>query len=256
MQQLGNTVLVVDDEPELCKMLGMFLKKCGFVAQEAGDGNQALALLQQGMPDAIVLDAMLPGVHGFDICYRVKNAEATRHIPVIMISAVYRGWRYADDVRRLYGADAFLEKPLRLDELKHTLDRCLRDKGAPADPEELSAKANAALQRAAAAYRQGDLPGSAQALEAAIAASPFVASLHHRLGLLYDRLNDPYRAIAALERAVELKPGFQYVFDLAQVYEKVGFGAKAYESWERALRLCSDPAQRDQIRARLQKLLP
>jgi DNA-binding response OmpR family regulator len=66
-----------------------------------------------------------------------------------MISAVYRGWRYADDVRRLYGADAFLEKPLRLDELRHVLEGCLSGSGAVAQPADLEIQAGPALQEAA-----------------------------------------------------------------------------------------------------------
>ncbi len=99
-------ILLVEDEHDLRKMLVEFFAKSGYDVWEAADGTEAVRMLQERMPQAIVLDAMLPGVHGFDICYRVKHSEGTRHIPVVMISAVYRGWRYADDVRRLYGADA------------------------------------------------------------------------------------------------------------------------------------------------------
>ncbi len=249
------TVLVVDDETDLRLMLAEFLSKSGYEVWQAADGTEALRVLKQRLPRAIVLDAMLPGVHGFDICYRVKHAEGTRHIPVVMISAVYRGWRYADDVRRLYGADAFLEKPLRLDELKHVIEGCLSDSGAAAQPADLEIQAGPALQEAAQAYRKGDLFGSVAHLQKAIAASPFSPSLHHRLGLLYDKLDEPYRAIAELERAVELQPNFKQVQDLAQIYEKTGFTSKAFEAWERCLRLCNNEQETKTIRAHVDKLL-
>jgi len=250
------TVLVVDDEPELRNMLRLFLEKAGYQVSEAADGNQALAKLQGRLPQAIVLDAMLPGVHGFDICYRIKHAEATRHIPVIMISAVYRGWRYAKDVKALYGADAFLEKPLRLEELRHTLQGALEDSTQAANPEELSIKAETALKEAAVAYKRGDLMGSAHHLEEAVAAAPFAAQLHHRLGLLYDKLDETYRAIAELERAAELEPCYTHVLALARLYEKTGFNHKAFEAWERCLRVCPDKAQIEAIKQHMEQLLP
>ncbi len=250
------TVLVVDDEPELRNMLRLFLDKAGYQVEEAADGKQALELLKGQLPQAIVLDAMLPGVHGFDICYRVKNAEATRHIPVVMISAVYRGWRYAKDVKALYGADAFLEKPLRLDELRHTLESAIEGSAQAASPEELNIKAEAALKEAAVAYKSGDLMGSAHHLEEAVEAAPFAAQLHHRLGLLYDKLDETYRAIAELERAAELEPSYTHVLALARLYEKTGFNHKAFESWERCLRVCPDPKQAEAIKQHMEKLLP
>lgn len=254
--QSKPTVLVVDDEPELRNMLRLFLDKSGYRVVEASDGKQALAMLQGQLPQAIVLDAMLPGVHGFDICYRIKNAEATRHIPVVMISAVYRGWRYAKDVKALYGADAFLEKPLRLDELRHTLESALEGSTQAATPEELSIKAEAALKEAAVAYKKGDLMGSAHHLEQAVEAAPFAAQLHHRLGLLYDKLDETYRAIAELERAAELEPSYTHALALARLYEKTGFNHKAFESWERCLRVCPDPKQAEAIKQHMEKLLP
>ncbi len=249
-------VLLVEDEHDLRKMLVEFFAKSGYDVWEAADGTEAVRMLQERMPQAIVLDAMLPGVHGFDICYRVKHSEGTRHIPVVMISAVYRGWRYADDVRRLYGADAFLEKPLRLDELKHVLEKCVSESGSVASPEELNKMANEALQEAAIAYRKGDLFGAAHHLNEAVEAAPFSPSLHHRLGLLYDRLDEPYRAIAEMERAVQLEPTYKQVLSLAQLYEKTGFTSKAFEAWERCLRLSEDPAEQKRIHSHMDKMLP
>lgn len=248
-------LLLVEDNSELRRMLKLFLEKSGFAVDEAADGTEALRSLQRQLPDALVLDAMLPGVHGFDICYRIKHAESTRHIPVVMISAVYRGWRYADDVRRLYGADAFLEKPLRLDELKHVLDGVLQGRPAGASQADMSEKAAAALQRAAQSYRQGELFEAARHLEQAVEASPFSASLHQRLGVLYEQLEENHRAIAEMSRAVELEPTYDRLLALARLYESTGFVNKAFESWERALRMCQDKGEADRIRAHMEHLL-
>jgi len=254
-EKKGLSILLVEDESELRRMLKMFLEKIGYDVWEAADGTQAVRALKDRLPDAMILDAMLPGIHGFDICYRVKHADSTRHIPVIMISAVYRGWRYADDVRSLYGADVFMEKPLRLDELKHVLEKCLKERSPATSPDLLSDKSRDALEKAAMAFRGGDLFGSAGHLEEAVDASPFSAELHQRLGLLHDRLDEPYRAIAEFERAIELDPSYEMLLTLARLYEKTGFSNKAFESWERCLRCCTDDQEADNIRSHMDKLL-
>ncbi len=251
-----GTVLVVDDEPDIRFMLGEVLRKDGYRVEEAADGHAAVASLRAHLPDALVLDAMLPGIHGFDLCRRLKGSPATRHIKVIMVSAVYRGWRYADDVRRLYGADDYLEKPLRLEELKRALERALQSRAPGKSAAELTAQARQALEAAARAYRQGDVAGAVAKLQAAIEAAPFAGTLHHRLGLIFDQIGETYRALAALDRAAELEPTLPHLLDLARVYEKAGFSHKAFEAWERALRLSQDPAQQAEIKAALARLLP
>lgn len=250
-----SRVMVVEDDSELRNMLKSFLEKVGMEVWEAADGIEAIRRLRKSLPDALILDAMLPGIHGFDICYRIKHAEATRQLPVIMISAVYRGWRYANDVRRLYGADHFLEKPLRLDELRHVLLGLLDQDTAHPSTDQMCEQANSELHKAAATFRKGDLFGSAHHLEQAIATSPFSASLHYRLGMLYDQLDEPYRAIAEISRAVELEPDYTRLLALAKLYEKTGFTFKAFESWERCLRMAKNPQEADRIRNHMDQLL-
>ncbi len=254
-QEKKPVILVVDDEAELRNMLRLFLEKSNYSVKEAEDGTKALEIMKEQLPDAIVLDAMLPGIHGFDICYRIKNSDATRHIPVIMISAVYRGWRYSKDVKALYGADEFLEKPLRLENLKRVLQSALDNKEQAAPATELTAKAQKALYDAAAAYKNGDIMGAAHFMQQAVAAAPFSAQLHHRLGLLYEKLDEKYRAIAMLERASELEPTYDRILKLARLYEKSGFIHKAYEAWERCIRLSTDPKQVDTIKQHMDRLL-
>src|SRR5262249_50250553 len=106
-------VLVVDDEPDIRKMVRRLLEDRGYRVTEAGHGRDALNLIKEQPPDVIVLDAMLPEVHGFDIAKRIKGTERYGHIPIVMISAIYRGWRFAEDVKQSYGVDAYLEKPFK-----------------------------------------------------------------------------------------------------------------------------------------------
>ena len=96
-------MLVVDDEAEIRKMLKRLLKGRGYRVYEAEKGKAALRMVKEHSPDLIVLDAMLPEVHGFDIARRIKGSKRYGQIPIIMVSAVYRGWRYAEDLKQSCG---------------------------------------------------------------------------------------------------------------------------------------------------------
>src|SRR2546423_1619554 len=110
-------VLAVDDDFDILRMLDRTLKSAGYVVDLARDGREAEQKLNTEKYDLVVLDAMLPHVHGFEICARLKASTRTRTLPVILVSAVYRGWRYAHDARETFGADDYLEKPFHLPEL-------------------------------------------------------------------------------------------------------------------------------------------
>ena len=86
------------------------------------------------MPDLVVLDGMLPEVHGFEICRQLKTSERFRHIPVIMMSAVHTGWRFAADVKEKYGADDYLEKPFEPAELLRRVETLLNRAPAARPP--------------------------------------------------------------------------------------------------------------------------
>src|SRR4029434_3572327 len=107
----AKTVLVVDDEADIRKMLTRLLAKAGYRVLEADRGFLAMRLVKEHTPDLIVLDAMLPEVHGFEIARRIKGSQRYGHIPIIMVSAVYRGWRYAEDLKQSCGVDFYLEEP-------------------------------------------------------------------------------------------------------------------------------------------------
>jgi DNA-binding response OmpR family regulator len=249
------SVMVVDDEHDIRQILSEYLGKSGYDVRAAADGTEAMQMLQVELPDALVLDAMLPGVHGFDICRRVKQSAASQQVKVVMISAVYRGWRYADDIKRMYGADDFLEKPFRLDELKRALDQTLQAGRPTASPEEMSAQANDLLHRSAAAYRAGEKNQAADLLQQAVALAPFSVDLNRRLGLLHEQLGDPYRAIAAFERVAELETSYDNLLQLAQLYERTGFRFKAFEAWERCLWLSPRADVTEKIRAHMGELM-
>jgi len=105
----ANSVLVVDDEKDILDLLEYNLAKNNFKVMAVGSGEDALREAREKLPDIVVLDLMLPGVDGLEVCKRLKNDPKTGHIPIIMLTA--RG-EEADIVVGLeLGADDYLTKP-------------------------------------------------------------------------------------------------------------------------------------------------
>ena len=108
-------ILVVEDEPAQREVLAYNLEAEGFHVTKSENGDDALMLIAETDPDLIILDWMLPGVSGIEICRRLKASTQTRKIPVIMLSA--RG-EESDRVRGLEtGADDYISKPYSIVEL-------------------------------------------------------------------------------------------------------------------------------------------
>ncbi len=103
-------VLVVDDIPANVKLLEAKLGAEYFDVVTAGSGLEALAVIEQEKPDIVLLDVMMPGMDGFEVCRRIKGAPPTAHIPVVMVTALDQ---VSDRVQGLEaGADDFLTKPV------------------------------------------------------------------------------------------------------------------------------------------------
>lgn len=255
----GKTVLVVDDESDIRKMLARLLSKNGLSVVEADRGLMALHLVKEHAPDLIVLDAMLPEVHGFEIARRIKGSKRYGHIPIIMVSAVYRGWRYAEDLKQTCGVDQYIEKPFKIADLLHAVQRCLR--GSPESlsgnrDREISEEAEKALNAGVSAYQSGDLDKAVQHLQRGVSLDPLAYRLHLHLGLLYGKKGQVYEAISELEIAVDINSRhFPAVKNLAILYQKAGFRHKATEMWQRALTLAPDDPTRQSIKQHLMKLL-
>ena len=111
-------VLVVEDEPAQREVLAYNLEAEGFAVSKAGTGDEALLMSEEERPDIIVLDWMLPGVSGIEVCRQLKSRSGTRGIPVIMLSARSEE---VDRVRGLEtGADDYVVKPYSVVELLTT----------------------------------------------------------------------------------------------------------------------------------------
>jgi CheY-like chemotaxis protein len=229
----ARTVLVVDDEADIRKLLKRLLDSRGYRVVEADRGLQALRLVKEHTPDLIVLDAMLPEVHGFDIARRIKGSRRYGRIPIIMVSAVYRGWRYAEDLKQSCGVEHYIEKPFRIADVMRAVDQCLEDgdAGGQSDAEEISAEAEQALNAGVAAYKAGKVAEAVEHLKRGIGIDPLAYRLHFHLGLLYGKAGQIYEAISELETAIEINSEhFPAVKNLAVLYQKAGFRNRAAEA--------------------------
>jgi two-component system response regulator VicR len=109
---MERTVLVVDDEKPIVDILRYNLEKDGFQVLEASDGKQGLAIALKASPDLILLDIMLPGMDGFDVCKKIREKS---NVPIIMITAREEE---VDKVLGLeLGADDYITKPFSVREL-------------------------------------------------------------------------------------------------------------------------------------------
>lgn len=125
-----KTILVVDDEPDIVELVRYNLEKEGFEVLAADHGEKALSLMNRERVDLLILDLMLPGMQGLDVCRRIKENPAHAGLPVIMLTAK------SDELDRVLGlemgADDYVVKPF--------------------GPRELVARVKAVLRRAAAGF--------------------------------------------------------------------------------------------------------
>lgn len=254
----AQTILVVDDEAEIRRMLFRLLSGKGYRVLQAEAGHMALKMVKEHTPDLMVLDAMLPEVHGFDIARRIKGSKRYGHIPIVMVSAVYRGWHYAEDLKQSCGVEAFIEKPFKIADVVHAVESALAGKAtAPkVDSDAMHKEAEQALTKGVAAYKEGRLDEAVKLLREGVKIDPLAYRLHFHLGLLYGRKGQVFEAIAALERAVEINSRhFPAVKNLAILYQKAGFRNKAAEMWHKAAVIAPDEATRQTVKKQLMSLL-
>ena len=108
-------VLVADDEPSTRALVVGHLKRKGYRVVEASDGDEAWALAHEHLPDLVVLDVMMPGMSGWEVCRKIRESRELGHTKVIMITGI--GERLNEMTSPLFGADRYLDKPFQLSEL-------------------------------------------------------------------------------------------------------------------------------------------
>jgi twitching motility two-component system response regulator PilG len=116
-------ILIVDDEESLLKLASLLLSSRGYKVEGVLDGKTALDSMAIDKPDLVLLDIMMPGLNGFEVCERIKNDQTTQHIPVIMLTAK----KSSEDMSRAeqLGADQYITKPFRSAYLLETIQQAL-----------------------------------------------------------------------------------------------------------------------------------
>ena len=116
---MAHRVLIAEDEPNIVTSLEFLLGRAGHDAAIARTGSEALDLAERLRPDLILLDVMLPGVDGFEVCRRIRGNAATRDARVLMLTA--RGRQSEIDKGLAAGAHAYMTKPFATKELLETV---------------------------------------------------------------------------------------------------------------------------------------
>ena len=122
---MTQSILVVDDEPNIVLSLEFLIKQAGYEVRVARDGEAALQAIEEQPPDLVLLDVMMPKRDGFDVCETIRANPAWKDIPIIMLTAKGR------DVERekglALGADAYITKPFSTREAMERIKQFLSE---------------------------------------------------------------------------------------------------------------------------------
>lgn len=121
-------VLLVEDEETIALALEYMIRKRGYRCQWVNNGDDAVKAIEDGRPDAVILDVMLPGRNGYELCQLIRGMEGLRHTRVVMITA--RAGAFEREKCLAIGADDFLSKPFSAIELTNRVAALLRGEAA------------------------------------------------------------------------------------------------------------------------------
>jgi two-component system, OmpR family, response regulator VicR len=123
-QQTKKTVVYIEDDPEMIDLVTLIVSRRGYQVLGAHGGREGLDIVQNNLPDLILLDLMMPDLDGWDVYHQLKAQELTQHIPVIIITAKSQE---IDRVLCLHIAkvDDYISKPFRPAELLESMDKVL-----------------------------------------------------------------------------------------------------------------------------------
>lgn len=123
MDEVRKKVVVIDDNTSLVDVVSKFLVMNKFQVFTAYDGIEGIKIVSRYMPDIILLDIMMPGLTGYEVCERLKKVEKTKHIPIIFLSVRSR----LEDIEKGYrlGATHYITKPFNYSELMNAITEVL-----------------------------------------------------------------------------------------------------------------------------------
>lgn len=121
-----STVLIVDDSSTLREMIAGLLINAGMTVIEAKDGLEAKKMIESNPPDLVVLDIVMPNMNGYELCRWIKNTPATQTMPVVICSSKSEEFDRYWGMKQ--GADAYIAKPFRPNDMVDTVKQLLRGK--------------------------------------------------------------------------------------------------------------------------------
>jgi DNA-binding response OmpR family regulator len=140
---MAQKILVVDDEHNIRDLAQLYLEKEGFLVESAADGNEAIAKFQQVQPALVILDVMMPGMDGFEVCRELRRGS---DVPILMLTA------RSDDVDKIVGleigADDYMTKPFNPRELVARVKAILRRFEGGRKPQNAYSVANLSVDKA------------------------------------------------------------------------------------------------------------
>jgi DNA-binding response OmpR family regulator len=243
-------VLIVDDDFATRHLLVKELQPLGYVTLTAATGGEAVRAIRTNAPDLVVIDVMLPEIDGFQVCRAIKDSRRFGNTPVVLMSAVIDSGRLTPEVLVRYGVDAYFEKPLNTDKVRHRIRQLLSGRGAVQQARDDS------FEKAIGLYKRGEIDAAMDVLRAGLASDPMSAKHHFVLANLLQKRAQLHEAIDEYEATIDLKPDyFPALTRLAYLYYRKGYAAKAIETWQRSLPLCSDTHLRHNIELFMRKLI-
>lgn len=121
-------VLVADDDPSMLTLVAQHARTLGYQVIEASDGEEAWELARKHLPDLIVLDVMMPGMNGWEVCRKVREDVALAHTGVVMLTGM--GESLNALTSPLYGADEYIDKPFEFAELDEKIQATLEKRAS------------------------------------------------------------------------------------------------------------------------------
>ena len=127
MPNNGDTlVLVADDEPSMLGLVSAYVRSKGYRVLEASDGDNAWQLAREHLPDVVVLDVMMPGMSGWEVCKKIRESISLAHTGIVMLTGI--GQSLNEMTSPLYGADAYIDKPFEFAELESRIRQTLEQR--------------------------------------------------------------------------------------------------------------------------------
>jgi len=124
--QPGTKILIADDDLEILALVKRHLKKLDVEVVEASDGEEALRTTRKERPSLVILDVMMPGMSGWEVCRAIREDDALANTGVIMLTGI--GERLNEMTSPLYGADDYLDKPFDFEDLDDKIASVLAER--------------------------------------------------------------------------------------------------------------------------------